>query len=102
MADHEAVMACCVDEAEASEAEDDMGVDIAELHCHGTSTVWNPSYQQPSSKRAATFICRYSGCGKTYATSNAARKHVRKYHPEWLKMVELQKRGIDGYCKRVR
>ena len=46
-------------------------------------------------------MCRHPGCGKAYATSDAARKHVRNHHPEWLKVVELEKRGIDGYCKRI-
>ena len=53
------------------------------------------------SQGEATFLCRHPGCGKAYATSDAARKHVRNHHPEWLKMVEQEKRGIDGYCKRI-
>ena len=64
--------------------------------------VWQHNWQQQQQQQnKTTFVCRYFGCGKSYATSDAARKHARKNHPEWLKLVELQKRGIDGFCGRM-
>jgi len=33
------------------------------------------------------FFCRYPGCGKGYASTDAVRKHCRQRHLEWLRTL---------------
>jgi hypothetical protein len=56
------------------------------------------NWQQQQQQNKTTFVCRYFGCARPFATSDAARWHARKNHPEWLKLIP---RGIDGYCWRI-
>jgi hypothetical protein len=35
----------------------------------------------------ARFFCRYPGCGKGYASTDAVRKHCRQRHLEWLRRL---------------
>ena len=50
------------------------------------------------------YTCKFLGCGKVYASSDAVRKHARNHHPEWLKQCELEqcekRRGekVEAYC----
>uniref|UniRef100_A0A7S3RCY8 C2H2-type domain-containing protein n=1 Tax=Strombidinopsis acuminata TaxID=141414 RepID=A0A7S3RCY8_9SPIT len=37
---------------------------------------------------AARFQCRYPGCSKMYASTDAVRKHCRKRHFEWLRRLD--------------
>ncbi|EOD06064.1 hypothetical protein EMIHUDRAFT_447336 [Emiliania huxleyi CCMP1516] len=61
------------------------------------STEWESAGSQSDSPRVvrrklgdggfapgARFQCRYPGCGKFYASTDAVRKHCRKRHNEWL------------------
>ena len=34
------------------------------------------------------FDCRHPGCGKTFHSSDAVRKHARKQHPFWLRRID--------------
>ena len=44
-----------------------------------------------------SFLCKQ--CGREYMSTDAARKHVRQNHPEWLK---AQGRGKPSrYCITV-
>ena len=50
------------------------------------------------------YTCKFPGCAKVYASSDGARKHARNHHPEWLKQVEVTKRGLNctsTYCIRT-
>lgn len=33
------------------------------------------------------YVCRYVGCGKSYASTDAVRKHCRQRHLEWLRSL---------------
>ena len=50
------------------------------------------------------FRCRYPGCKKLYASTDAVRKHCRKRHLEWLRRIDLvsaHERGLPKpalYC----
>lgn len=35
------------------------------------------------------FRCRFPGCSKLYASTDAVRKHCRKRHGEWLKKLDI-------------
>ena len=46
------------------------------------------------------YVCKFSGCGKSYASTDAVRKHCRKQHGEWL--VSLGNQGMtELYCQRI-
>eukprot|EP00900_Chrysochromulina_parva_P000631 jgi/Chrpa1/10569/Chrysochromulina_OHIO_Genome00017503-RA len=50
------------------------------------------------------FRCRFPGCKKLYASTDAVRKHCRKRHLEWLRRIDLvsaHERGLPKpalYC----
>ena len=44
----------------------------------------SPSDQR---QRSTSFYCRFPGCDKGYASTDAVRKHARKCHPSWLLLV---------------
>ena len=35
----------------------------------------------------AKFLCKFPGCGKGYASTDAVRKHCRQRHLEWLRRL---------------
>ena len=39
-------------------------------------------------KGNTAFVCRYPGCGKSYASRDAVRKHCRIHHLQWLRTLE--------------
>jgi len=51
------------------------------------------------------FCCKFSGCGKSYASSDGVRKHCRKHHAIWLAELDrfAKEEGISQcshlYCK---
>jgi len=45
-----------------------------------------------------SYLCRYPGCGKSYASTDAVRKHCRQNHLGWLRALG---QGFPGlYCRR--
>mmetsp|Transcript_18028 Transcript_18028/g.38722 ORF Transcript_18028/g.38722 Transcript_18028/m.38722 type:complete len:222 (-) Transcript_18028:179-844(-) len=40
-----------------------------------------------SSDNAIRFYCRFPGCGRGYASTDAVRKHCRQRHLEWLRRL---------------
>ena len=42
------------------------------------------------------FRCKFPGCLRSYGSTDAARKHARKTHPDWLKLADA------AAAKRVR
>jgi hypothetical protein len=46
------------------------------------------SEEDPSSETIVVFDCRHPGCGKTFHSSDAVRKHARKQHPFWLCRID--------------
>jgi len=57
-----------------------------------------PGYPSPKRMRApkdgapppgtSRFRCKYPGCRKLYASTDAVRKHCRKRHLEWLRQID--------------
>ena len=41
-----------------------------------------------SPETMVVFDCRHPGCGKTFHSSDAVRKHARKQHPFWLRRID--------------
>lgn len=37
--------------------------------------------------QVCTYVCRFAGCGKSYASTDAVRKHCRQRHLEWLRAL---------------
>ena len=37
--------------------------------------------------QVCTYVCRFDGCGKSYASTDAVRKHCRQRHLEWLRAL---------------
>ena len=44
--------------------------------------------EDPSSESVFVFDCRHPGCGKTFHSSDAVRKHARKQHVHWLRRID--------------
>ena len=44
--------------------------------------------QDPAAETMVVFDCRHPGCGKTFHSSDAVRKHARKQHPFWLRRID--------------
>jgi len=49
-----------------------------------TSQRFSPA---PKPDSDARFFCKYQGCGKGYASTDAVRKHCRQRHLEWLRRL---------------
>ncbi|EOD06766.1 hypothetical protein EMIHUDRAFT_453396 [Emiliania huxleyi CCMP1516] len=77
------------------------------------STEWESAGSQSDSPRVvrrklgdggfapgARFQCRYPGCGKFYASTDAVRKHCRKRHNEWLGQLDQVTSGRPS-CGRM-
>lgn len=47
---------------------------------------------------SARFFCRFPGCDKGYASTDAVRKHCRQRHLQWLTSFG-EKRGPGLYCR---
>lgn len=57
-----------------------------------------PDYPSPKRMRApkdgapppgtSRFRCKFPGCSKLYASTDAVRKHCRKRHLEWLRQID--------------
>jgi len=44
--------------------------------------------QDPATETMVVFDCRHPGCGKTFHSSDAVRKHARKQHVHWLRRID--------------
>ena len=58
--------------------------------------VGSPRSEHPSGKfsHGKTYSCRM--CGRDYCSPDAVRKHCRKQHPDWLRM--LGQGHVQSYC----